>query len=57
VTARHLELGGEALLWTLERDLGPALTPEARQAWGAVYDLLIATMLDGMCQSDELSAA
>jgi nitric oxide dioxygenase len=57
VTARHLELGGEALLWTLERGLGAALTTEAREAWAAVYDLLIQTMLDGMRQSEELAAA
>jgi hemoglobin-like flavoprotein len=35
---------GEALLWTLEKGLGKAFTPEAREAWAAVYGLLASTM-------------
>jgi hemoglobin-like flavoprotein len=35
---------GTALLWTLERGLGPAFTDEVRNAWTEVY-LLISTVL------------
>jgi hemoglobin-like flavoprotein len=31
---------GTALLWTLERGLGPAFTPEMRNAWTEAYLLL-----------------
>jgi hemoglobin-like flavoprotein len=57
VTSQHLELGGEALLWTLERGLGPAFTTEVRDAWAAVYDVLVETMLDGMRQAPDRAAA
>jgi hemoglobin-like flavoprotein len=35
---------GIALLWTLERGLGPAFTPEVRNAWTEAY-LLLSTVL------------
>ena len=37
VRDEHYDKVGEALLWTLERGLGPAFTPEARAAWTALY--------------------
>ena len=37
---------GEALLWTLERGLGEAFTPEVRAAWASAYALLATTMKD-----------
>ena len=37
---------GKALLWTLEKLLGRAFTPELRQAWTSVYTLLATTMQD-----------
>jgi len=36
-----------ALLWTLERGLGAAFTPEVREAWATVYDLLADTTRTG----------
>jgi hemoglobin-like flavoprotein len=42
----HYETVGAALLWTLERGLGPEFTPEVEEAWVAVYRLLAATMKD-----------
>jgi len=36
-----------ALLWTLERVLGTAFTPEVREAWSTVYDLLADTARAG----------
>lgn len=50
---RHLSYGvkeedyesvGAALLWTLEKGLGDAFTPEAKEAWATVYGLLATTM-------------
>lgn len=35
---------GAALLWTLGQGLGEAFTPEVREAWAAVYELLAETM-------------
>ena len=40
----HYETVGSALLWTLEKALGRAFTPEAREAWATVYGLLATTM-------------
>ena len=57
VTQHHLELGGEALLWTLERGLGAAFTAEVRDAWAAVYSVLMDTMLEGMRKAPARAAA
>ena len=35
---------GAALLWALEQRLGPAFTPEVRDAWREAYALLAAVM-------------
>jgi hemoglobin-like flavoprotein len=37
---------GAALLWTLEKGLGPAFTPETKVAWTETYTLLASTMKD-----------
>ena len=37
---------GSALLWTLEKGLGPAFTPEVKDAWATVYGVLATTMRD-----------
>lgn len=44
VENRHYETVGSALLWTLEKGLGEAFTPEVKAAWIAVYTLLATTM-------------
>ena len=44
VTDAHYATVASALLWTLERGLGDAFTPETRAAWVAVYTLLAGTM-------------
>jgi hemoglobin-like flavoprotein len=36
-----------ALLWTLQKGLGDAFTPETREAWVVVYGVLASTMKDG----------
>ena len=44
VKVEHYRTVGEALLWTLEKGLGDAFTPEMKAAWAAVYGLLARTM-------------
>jgi len=44
VTDGQYETVGAALLWTLEQGLGPAFTPEVRDAWSEAY-LLLATVM------------
>ena len=44
VEDRHYDTVGEALLWTLEKGLGSAFTPEVKEAWATVYGLLASTM-------------
>src|SRR5262249_478987 len=44
VREEHYETVGTALLWTLERGLGPDFTPEVREAWATVYGLLASVM-------------
>lgn len=40
VKASHYAPVGAALLWTLERGLGPDWTPEVQNAWSAAYATL-----------------
>ncbi len=40
----HYEIVRQALVQTLERELGDAFTPETKSAWHEVYDLLATTM-------------
>jgi hemoglobin-like flavoprotein len=44
VTQSHYDTGGAALMWTLEKGLGSAFTPELRDAWASVWQLLTTTM-------------
>ena len=44
VEDRHYDTVAAALLWTLEKGLGAAFTPDVREAWVAVYGLLAGTM-------------
>jgi hemoglobin-like flavoprotein len=55
--AEHYAVVGEALLWTLERGLGEAFTPEVRQSWTKVYGTLAALMQAGAAEVVELQAA
>jgi hemoglobin-like flavoprotein len=40
VTAAHYAPVGAALLWTLEKGLGPDFTPEVKAAWTETYTAL-----------------
>ena len=44
VKDEHYETVGAALLWTLEKGLGSAFTPDVKDAWTTVYGLLASTM-------------
>lgn len=44
VRDEHYATVGAALLWTLEKGLGPEFTPEVRAAWTATYTFLADTM-------------
>jgi nitric oxide dioxygenase len=48
VTAEHFAPVGAALVWTLEKGLGEAFTPDVKAAWVEVYGVLSRTMIDGM---------
>ena len=53
----HYETVGTALLWMLERALRADFTPQTREAWATVYNLLAQTMKDGARQQTENAAA
>jgi nitric oxide dioxygenase len=38
------DAAGVALLWTLEKALGPEFTPEARSAWTEAYHAIASVM-------------
>ena len=44
VRAEHYVTVGEALLWTLDQGLGVLDTTEARDAWVAMYELVVTAM-------------
>jgi hemoglobin-like flavoprotein len=44
VRDEHYEKVGEALLWTLERGLGEAFTPELHDAWCELYTFVASAM-------------
>ena len=44
VADAHYDTVGAALLWTLQKGLGDAFTPDVHDAWVAVYGLLAGTM-------------
>jgi hemoglobin-like flavoprotein len=50
VRPEHFDTVGAALLWTLAQGLGPAFTPETRDAWAAVYSILASQMQAGMAE-------
>jgi nitric oxide dioxygenase len=57
VLPEHFEVGGAALIWTLEQGLGDAFTPEVREAWVAVWNVVAEAMITGMgsTEGDDLA--
>jgi hemoglobin-like flavoprotein len=47
VKDEHYETVGAALLWTLEKGLGAAFTPQVRDAWIETYSLVALVMQRG----------
>ncbi len=48
---REFDLAGEALFWALRQGLGPAFTPEVREAWATAYALVADVMLDALSEA------
>jgi nitric oxide dioxygenase len=48
VHPEHFQSVGASLLWTLEKGLGDAYTPEVNDAWVAAYTLLSGVMIETM---------
>jgi hemoglobin-like flavoprotein len=46
---------GAALLWTLEDTLGPAFTPEVRDAWSEAYLLLASVMRRAAARTSQVN--
>ena len=51
VADAHYDTVGAALLWTLEKGLGYAFTPEVKDAWVTVYGVLAGTMKNAAKES------
>jgi hemoglobin-like flavoprotein len=45
VQTSHFTAFGEALIWGLQQQFGPAFTPEMQQAWIELYDAIQAEMM------------
>jgi hemoglobin-like flavoprotein len=45
VQTAHFAAFGDALIWGLRRQFGPAFTPETEQAWSVLYDAIQAEMM------------
>ena len=55
VRDEHYDIVGAALLWTLEKGLGEAFTPEVKEAWATVYGILAKVMKDAANEVAPLS--
>lgn len=42
-----------ALIWALEKTLGPECTPEVKDAWSSAYDIVVGAMQEGMLSPDD----
>ena len=57
VKDHHYKAVGDALIWTLERGLANAFTPDVERAWVRVYLLMAATMQAGADEAARMQAA
>ena len=48
VTNDQYSTVGQALLWSLENALGADFTPEVKEAWQSLYELLASTAIQAM---------
>jgi hemoglobin-like flavoprotein len=56
VEDRDYETVGTALLWTFEKALSRDFTPQMKEAWATLYNLLAQTMKDGSRRVPENAA-
>jgi len=45
VSRSHFDAFGDALIWCLEQQFGPAFTPDLRSAWSTLYNAVRTEML------------
>src|SRR5262245_29858827 len=57
VREEHYATVGTALLWTLEKGLGPAFTREVYEAWVKTYTIVAQTMIDAAREAREATLA
>jgi hemoglobin-like flavoprotein len=57
VRNEHYATVGSALLWTLERGLGPSWTPQVKEAWTVCYTLLANVMQEAAREQGEARSA
>ena len=57
VKPEHYAIVGQALIWTLQRGLGDACTPEVERAWTRIYAVLATTMQQGAADVLSMQAA
>lgn len=57
VKKEHYDTVGAALIWTLEQGLGPAFTPEVREAWVALYGVLVSVATQGLYEETDEAVA
>jgi nitric oxide dioxygenase len=57
VRDEHYDKVGEALLWTLEKGLGSAFTPQARTAWTELYATVAEAMRASAHPSNRAAAS
>lgn len=55
VSEEHYAVVGAALLWTLDKGLGPEFTPAVRDAWTGMYSMLANLMIHA--QREAMAAA
>lgn len=48
VRPSHFATFGEALIWAIDKGLGPRSTPNTLAAWRATYDMVAAIAIEGM---------
>jgi hemoglobin-like flavoprotein len=46
INEQHYATVGAALMWTLQKGLGPEFTPAVANAWSSTYSLLAQLMID-----------
>jgi hypothetical protein len=52
VKTSHFTAFGEALIWGLQQQFGPAFTPEMQQAWIVLYDAIQEEMMHAASKSE-----